>query len=133
MYNSSLHMHNGGKKGEKITIPPIPLKLDNGVPNLKNVASFTAFSGEVTNLENVYDSSEFDFEGMKKFDAQYSYKSKSFLTVPLKNHNKDVIAVLQLINAQNETGEIISFSYNVQKIVEALASQASIALSYNFV
>ncbi len=129
MYNSSLHMHNGGKKGEKITIPPIPLKLDNGVPNLKNVASFTAFSGEVTNLENVYDSSEFDFEGMKKFDAQYSYKSKSFLTVPLKNHNKDVIAVLQLINAQNETGEIISFSYNVQKIVEALASQASIALN----
>ncbi|MFQ6612446.1 MAG: HD-GYP domain-containing protein, partial [Fidelibacterota bacterium] len=58
------------------------------------------------------------------------YRSKSFLTVPLKNHEDEIIGVLQLLNAQDrKTGEIITFSLKVQDTVEALASQAAVAIT----
>jgi HD-GYP domain-containing protein (c-di-GMP phosphodiesterase class II) len=45
------------------------------------------------------------------------------------NHEDRVIGVLQLINARDaETGELMPFSEEDQKLVEALASQAGIAL-----
>ena len=37
----------------------------------------------------------------KMFDEKTGYHSQSFLTVPLKNHEDEIIGVLQLLNAQN--------------------------------
>ena len=47
----------------------------------------------------------------------------------MKNHENEVIGVLQLINALDETGRIIPFSAASQQLVESLASQAAIALT----
>ena len=50
--------------------------------------------------------------------------------MPLKNHESDVIGVLQLINAADPvSGETIAFSGEIQPLIEALASQAAVALS----
>jgi hypothetical protein len=43
----------------------------------------------------------FDFSGTKNFDKKTGYRSKSFLTVPMKNHEDEIIGVLQLINAKD--------------------------------
>ena len=58
----------------------------DGAPNEKNVASYSAITGETINIEDAYDSDEFDFSGAKDFDENTGYRSRSFLTVPLKNN-----------------------------------------------
>jgi HD-GYP domain-containing protein (c-di-GMP phosphodiesterase class II) len=127
--NEPLNIRMGGT-GEKITWPPVPLKSPDGSPNHTNVSAFAALSGEIVNLSDVYNAEGFDFEGTRKFDAQTGYRSKSMLVVPMKDHEKEIIGVLQLINAQDtETGEVISFSIDSQQMTESLASQAAVALT----
>ena len=130
MRTDSLNIAMGGTTGKEIPFPPLRLfNEETGEANHKNVATHVALSGNVANIPDAYDSEEFDFSGTKKFDEGTGYRSKSFLTVPLKNHDGDVIGVLQLLNARNpETEEVIPFGRNVQPLIEALASQAAVAL-----
>jgi HD-GYP domain-containing protein (c-di-GMP phosphodiesterase class II) len=63
-------------------------------------------------------------------DAKTGYRSKSFLTVPMRNHENEIIGVLQLINAMRRgSGEVVPFSAADQRLAESLASQAAIALT----
>ena len=127
--NETLNIRMGGTGG-KITWPSVPLKNPDGSPNHANVSAFAALSGEIVNLSDVYNAEGFNFEGTRKFDAQTGYRSKSMLVVPMKDHEKEIIGVLQLINAQDtETGETISFSTESQQMTESLASQAAVSLT----
>ena len=63
-------------------------------------------------------------------DKSTGYHSKSFLTVPLKNHEDEIIGVMQLLNSiDQKTGEVQSFSSEMQEQVESLASQGAVALT----
>lgn len=67
---------------------------------------------------------------MRATDKKLNYYSQSFLTIPLRNHEKKTIGVLQLINALDEkTGKIIAFSEEKISLAESLASQAAITLT----
>lgn len=126
----SLGFAMGGTSGEDIPFQPIPLYIEHELMNHKNVSAFAAVTGQTVNIPDAYTAEGFDFQGMKNFDKKNAYRSTSFLTVPLKNHENEYIGVLQLINAQEEaTGKIIPFSEAHQKLAESLASQAAIALS----
>ncbi len=130
MRNDSLNIYNGGTSGNDITLPPVELyNPETGEENKSNVASYCALSKDTISIDNAYEFDGFDFSGTKKFDQATGYKSQSFLTVPLYNNEGRVIAVLQLLNAQDsETGEVIPFDKDLQPFVEALAAQAAIAL-----
>ncbi|MDV7338017.1 HD domain-containing phosphohydrolase [Terasakiella sp. A23] len=130
MRNDSLKIYNGGTSGNEITLPPVELyDPQTGEENRKNVASYCALSKNTISIDDAYEFDGFDFQGTKKFDEATGYRSKSFLTVPLYNNEGRVIAVLQLLNAQDEqTGEVIPFDKELQPFVEALAAQAAIAL-----
>ncbi|MCK9229767.1 MAG: GAF domain-containing protein [Syntrophales bacterium] len=129
--NESLETRMGGTAGE-ITWPSVQLYHEDGSPNHANVSSFSALSGEIVNIADVYHADRFNFEGTRKFDATTGYRSRSMLVVPLRNHENDIIGVLQLLNAQSDgTGEIISFSPECQVMTESLASQAAVALTNN--
>jgi len=128
MRNDTLNIAMGGTTGKPIPFPPVQLYGEDGQPNKKNVSAYAAVTGKTVNIEDAYDVEKFDFTGTKAFDAKTGYRSKSFLTVPLKNHDGDVVGVLQLINATAETGEVIPFSAEVAPLIEALSSQAAVAL-----
>jgi HD-GYP domain-containing protein (c-di-GMP phosphodiesterase class II) len=129
MRNDTLDIAMGGTTGKAIPFPPLRLHDDQGNPNHKNVASHCALAGETVNIIDAYDiTDKFDFAGTKAFDSKTGYRSKSFLTVPLKNHEGEVTGVLQLINAKDHTGETIGFSPDIVPMVEALSSQAAVAL-----
>jgi HD-GYP domain-containing protein (c-di-GMP phosphodiesterase class II) len=81
------------------------------------------------NIADAYTADGFDFSGTRAFDSKTGYRSKSFLTVPMRNHEHEIIGVLQLINAQAPNGEIVAFSASDQRLAESLASQAAIALT----
>ena len=127
--NNSLDLRLGGAGGE-ITWPAIKLKDAAGRVNIANVSAYVAVTGEPVNIADVYHAGEFNFEGTKKFDSRTGYRSRSMLVVPLRNHENDIIGVLQLLNAlEPATGEIISFPPEYEDMVLSLASQAAIALS----
>jgi len=128
--NDSLSIAMGGTSGVPITFYPIHLYDQDGNPNHAMVVSHSALSGETVNIPDAYVAEGYDFSGTKKFDAKTGYRSQSFLSVPMRNHEGEVIGVLQLINAlDRETGAIISFSQDDQQLLESLASQAAIALT----
>ena len=130
LHNDTLGIFQGDARNEKITIPSIPLLNPDGTKNLENVVSYSVNCHETVNIENAYNYQGSAFEGMRKIADELGYRSESFLTVPMQNHMGDIIGVLQLINAQSDiTGSVISFSKTMQKLVEALASQAAIALT----
>ncbi|PID38221.1 MAG: phosphohydrolase [Proteobacteria bacterium] len=125
----SLGFAAGGTSGVPINLPPIPLVDDDGEPNVANVASYAAVLKRSVNIADAYDRTDFDFSGTRAFDERNGYRSTSFLTIPLVNSVDRVIAVLQLLNARDrESGEVVPFQTEHQQIVEALASQAAIAL-----
>jgi HD-GYP domain-containing protein (c-di-GMP phosphodiesterase class II) len=127
----TLHVRMGGTGGQ-ITWKPVRLQNPDGSPNHGNVSAHVALTGNTVNIPDVYDAGGFDFRGTRKFDAQTGYRSKSMLVVPMKNHENDIIGVLQLLNARNEErSEVISFSPECQEMTESLASQAAVALSNN--
>ncbi|MEQ8213908.1 MAG: HD domain-containing phosphohydrolase [Smithellaceae bacterium] len=129
--NNSLDLRLGGAGGE-ITWPAIKLKDAAGRVNIANVSAYVAVTGEPVNIADVYHAGEFNFEGTKKFDSRTGYRSRSMLVVPLRNHENDIIGVLQLLNAlEPATGKIISFPPEYEDMVLSLASQAAIALSNN--
>ena len=128
MLNDTLKVAMGGTTGTPIPFYPVKLYGDDGTPNRKNVASNCALEGETYNIPDAYNAENFDFSGTKGFDAKMGYRSQSFLTVPLKNHENHVIGVLQLINARTKAGEVVEFSADIARLIDALASQAAVAM-----
>ena len=130
MITDSLNIHMGGTSGKEIPFYPVKLYMDNGQPNKTMIAANAGLTGDTINIPDAYKAKGFDFAGTKAFDEKTGYRSKSFLTVPLKNHEDEIIGVLQLLNAQDiKTKKVIPFSGNVQKSVEALSSQAAVAIT----
>ena len=130
MMTDSLDFHMGGTSDENIPFYPVKLYDDDGEPNNSMVAAYVGLTGETVNIEDAYKAEGFDFSGTKMFDEKTGYHSKSFLTVPLKNHEDEIIGVLQLLNAQtNKNKKIIEFTSEIQGKVEALASQAAVAIT----
>jgi HD-GYP domain-containing protein (c-di-GMP phosphodiesterase class II) len=129
MISESLKIRKGGSSGDPITFPPLPLYDATGKPNMHMVAVCAALSEKTINIPDAYEDTQFEFSGTRRFDEKMNYRSKSFLTVPMKNHKNDIIGVLQLINArEQETNEIIAFNQWDQELVESLTSQAAISI-----
>ncbi|MFT5013975.1 MAG: HD-GYP domain-containing protein (c-di-GMP phosphodiesterase class II) [Planctomycetaceae bacterium] len=124
----SLGIAQGGTTGVAITMPSVSMFLPDGEPNLQNLVSYVANTGETLNLKDAYAAKEFDLTGTRKFDELMGYKSGSFLTVPLKNHTGRVIGVLQLLNSIDAHKNVCPFSSETQPLIEALASQAAVSL-----
>ena len=129
MLNDSLKIHTGGTSGVPVILPPLPMYNQLGEANLDKVAVYAAIHGKTINIPDAYANTEFEFSGTWAFDKQTGYHSQSFLTVPMKNSEGEVIGVLQLINSlAQENQKICVFRECEQELVESLASQAAVSL-----
>lgn len=128
--SETLKLRMGGTSGTPVPFDALPLYDAEGQPNNHMVAAWAALSGKTFNIPDAYASEEFDFSGTRAFDHHTGYRSRSFLTVPMRNHENELIGVLQLINCVDpDTGEVGSFSRLHQHLVESLASQAAVAIT----
>ena len=126
----SLHIAMGGTSGKPINFPNLPLHDVQGGANDSLVAAYTVIHNQTVNIADAYTEPNFDFSGTRQFDERTGYRSQSFLAVPMKDHEGDVIGVLQLINATHpDTGKVVTFSSADQSLAESLASQAAIAIT----
>src|SRR5918999_511342 len=117
---TSLKYYLGGTSGNPGPFYPIQLYKD-GKPNHSMVAAHAALTGKTVGIADAYTADGFDFSGTRAFDSKTGYRSRSFLTVPMRNHEHETIGVLQLINAQDaRSGEIVAFSASDQRLAESV-------------
>ena len=130
MATESMNFSQGGTTGIEITIPPMQLFDEEGNPNHSSIVAYSANTGKTVNIKDAYKEKGFDFTGAKTFDKNTGYRTQSVLSVPLKNHENDIVGVMQLINAKDsKSGKTISFSADMQHQIESLASQGAVALT----
>ena len=111
-------------EGEKLIYSTFQLPI-----NEKSIAGYVAATGQLLNLPDVYAiDPTCPYHFSKEFDKKTHYATRSVLTIPLKNHNDDIIGILQIINAQDEAQNVIAFSPNDEKMMLHFASIAAIAL-----
>ncbi len=124
LFTTSLNLAMGGTTGSPVNFPPIAMQSEGAV------AAWCAREQKSVNIADVYQDTEFDFSGPRRFDAAQNYRTLSLLCIPLINHRSETVAVLQLINAKDvESGESVAFPAEIQELCEALASQAAVAIS----
>lgn len=120
--NKSLNSFMGGETGVPVTFPPVSLEETN-------VSAFCAMHKRMVNIPDVYENSEFDFSGPKKFDAAFGYQTKSMLVLPMLDRYNEVVGVLQLINSIDPaTGLICEFPKNSIEIAYSLSCQAAVCI-----
>jgi HD-GYP domain-containing protein (c-di-GMP phosphodiesterase class II) len=94
-----------------------------------SISGYVAITGEVLNIPDVYlipPTVEYRFN--KEFDTKMEYRSKSMLTVPMRDHKDEIIGVLQLVNSMDRTGKVIPFKKDYESLILSLASQAAVAI-----
>lgn len=133
--NDTLQIAMGGTVDKDITFSRLPMLLpvfdDQTTPGTKHqsIAAYVALSGIAMNTADAYQPEVLSMYGPGVFDEKTDYRSISFLTIPLKNRQNEVLGVLQLINAQDlETNQIIPFDPNLQQMMESFSSLAVAAL-----
>ncbi|MBI1877089.1 MAG: HAMP domain-containing protein [Chloroflexi bacterium] len=133
--NDTLDMAMGGTAGKDITFSrlPMPAPVNDDEPASKathqSIAIHAALTGESLNISDAYQPEILDTYGPGVFDEKTDYRSISYLTIPLKNTQNEVLGVLQLINAQEpENNRIIPFDQNLQQMMESYSSLAVAAL-----
>jgi HD-GYP domain-containing protein (c-di-GMP phosphodiesterase class II) len=130
MRTDSMNFAQGGTSSVEITFPPMQLSDEEGNPNHSSIVTYSANTGKTVNIKDAYKEKGFDFTGAKTFDKNSGYKTTSVISVPLKNHENDIVGVMQLINATDEkSGKVVAFSADMQQQVESLASQGAVALT----
>ena len=104
----------------------------------KTVVGYAVTMGQSQLYEDAYNPPPGMPRGGKSFDVQFGYRTKSMLTVPMRNYKNEVVGAVQLINAkrrfetrltlENVDAEVISFQTDDLEMIESIASQAAVAL-----
>jgi len=102
--------------------------LDINESNKNLVSISCALNKEIIRIDDVYESSEYDFSGTKEFDTKIGYRSSAMLVVPMLLVDGTLVGVLQLINKLDEHNRTIAFSSDDEQLAHSLASQASSAI-----
>ncbi|HDT15047.1 MAG TPA: HD domain-containing protein [Firmicutes bacterium] len=95
----------------------------------KSMAGFCAVNGEMLNVRDAYRiSKRCKYSFNRKFDEASGYRTRSVLTIPLKNPHKRITGVMQIINARDHNGKAAVFDEKDALYVGYFANDASIAI-----
>ncbi|MFI5281822.1 MAG: HD domain-containing phosphohydrolase [Candidatus Dormibacterales bacterium] len=104
----------------------------------KSVVGFAVTSATSLLYDDAYNPPPGKPKGGRGFDALFGYRTKSMLTVPMRNYQDEVIGAIQLINAKRRfdvkltvdavDAEVVSFQPDDLPMIESIASQAAVAL-----
>jgi HD-GYP domain-containing protein (c-di-GMP phosphodiesterase class II) len=105
-----------------------------------SLAGYTATTGEPLVIDDAYFlPPDVEYSINRSFDERYGYRTKSMLVIPMKDHQEEVIGVLQLINRKRQFDAVLATPTDVQEqvvpysrravdLVTALAGQAAVAI-----
>ncbi len=109
------------RKEEELAIPPVMLSG-------KNICAESARNKKLLSIPDCYNENRYDLSGVKKYDELNKYHTQSVIAVPLIDDNEDLIGVLQLINAKDNSGKVVPFSKQDEEIILSIANQAALSI-----
>lgn len=114
------------RAGEQMRRPPATARLRL---SHRSLPGFVALTGRSICLPGACDvPNDRPYVFTPDGDIRLLGQTGSVLVVPLHDASRDVIGVLQLINARNAAGEVVPFDPEVEGLVQALAAQAAVAI-----
>ena len=113
-----------GKSEMQQRLQAEPLRLSE--PSL---AGHVAQTGALINVADAYAIGVHETRAFnQRFDAASDYSTRSVLAVPLQDLTGSIVGVLELLNAIDDSGAIVPFEPDHEKLIRALASQAAVAI-----
>ena len=110
--------------GKKLPYSTFHVPISN-----QSIAGYVAVNGDILNISDVYQlDCSYPFSFNHSYDKLTGYRTQSMLTIPLKNYRSDIIGVLQLINARDESGSAIPFAQDDESIIIYFANNAANAI-----
>ncbi len=128
------------KLAQNFSLPNLPLSEFTVPIDHTSLAGYAAASGEALVISDVYLlPDDVEYKQNRSFDEKFGYRTKSMLVIPMKTHRDEVIGVLQLMNRkrmfearlsgpESVEREVMSFDTRSVELVNALASQAAVAI-----
>ncbi|MDP3909627.1 MAG: HD domain-containing phosphohydrolase [Gemmatimonadales bacterium] len=105
-----------------------------------SLAGYCAVTGDPLVIDDAYFlPPDVEYTINRSFDERYGYRSKSMLVIPMKDHQEEIIGVLQLINRKRTLDavlttpadverQVVPYSKRTVELVTALAGQAAVAI-----
>jgi HD-GYP domain-containing protein (c-di-GMP phosphodiesterase class II) len=94
----------------------------------ESLSGYVALTGETLIEQDVYSIENKPYHFNKTFDQKSDYRTKSVMTIPLKNERNDILGVMQIINPKNDTCEIVPFTEEDRLYVNHFAGTASMVI-----
>ncbi len=128
------------KMSQNHSRPDIPLVEFTMAIDHSSISGYVASTGEPLVIDDTYflpPDVEYGFN--RSIDEKYGYRTKSMMTIPMKDHKDEVIGVLQLVNRkrdfqaklasrENVDEQVIPYTKRTVEIVSALAGQAAVSI-----
>jgi HD-GYP domain-containing protein (c-di-GMP phosphodiesterase class II) len=105
-----------------------------------SIAGYVAIHGNAVNVADAYElPAGTPYRVSRSWDTKSGYRTKSMLVVPMRDHQDDIIGVIQLINRKKDPAailkpssvvesQVVSFDQLDLDLMMSLASQAAVAL-----
>ncbi len=123
--NRTLNINN---KAPDINFPDIEVYRDGESNNSMMVAS-SVLQEKSIRVDDVYKEESFNFSGTRAFDKNTGYLTHSVLTVPIRDFEKKIIGVIQLINALDVNNKIRIYNDKDEELVNLFVLQTAFTLS----
>jgi len=121
-------VHYGGTSGVEPPHAPVPVHTDPDVAGRPSLDSETARELATIRINDTDDDLRFDLRRIhERFDHD-DYNCQSVMSVPLADQKGELVGLLQLVNARDPSGTIAGFDPEIVPFVEALSSDAAVAL-----
>lgn len=131
----SLRFKSSKNMSRQQTLKDYSLEVTNN-----SMAGYCVIKGDILNIPDAYNiPANYPFNFNRSFDEQMKYRTRSVLTIPLKNHLNEIIGVVQVINRKRipefKLTDVSSFDKMVvpfdeeqEKTVSLFSSHAGMAL-----
>jgi HD-GYP domain-containing protein (c-di-GMP phosphodiesterase class II) len=112
------------RPGKKLLFSTFTVPINNN-----SIAGYVAKNLVPINISDVY---ALNLAVPYAFDSQFDrltcYKTRSMLTVPMTNQHKELLGVMQIINAKDDEGNIVPFSPADEPLIAHFATSAALAV-----
>lgn len=128
------------KMSQTYSRPDIPLVEFTMAIDHSSISGYVASTGEPLVIDDAYflpPDVEYGFN--RSIDEKYGYRTKSIMTIPMKDHKDEVIGVVQLMNRKRDfqaklatredvEAQVIPYTKRTVEIVSSLAGQAAVSM-----
>ena len=120
--------------------PEIPLYEFTIPIDHTSIVGYVASTGEALVIDDAYFlPPDVEYSINRSFDKKNRYRTKSMLTIPMRNHKSEVIGALQLINRKRDReavldaqedfdAQVTPYSRRTVDLVSGLAGQAAVSI-----